>query len=140
VSEQGYGTDTYCWSQIKTGRLVTGVLLVAQALYRRLTTARGTLRDGDAGQVYGIDMQDFVGRVGTAAALALLPEIARAEILKDDRVSSANVTAATTADSAGLVAVAIKIDCELVNPGDRFELTLQVSAVSVSVLGFSEAA
>lgn len=135
---EGYGTDTYCWDRLRTGRLVSGVELVAQALYRRLTTPRGTLRDGDAGQIYGLDMQDFVGRVGTADAIAALPALVRAEILKDDRVTNATVKATTTTSPAGLISVTLTIDAELVNAGNQFQLTLGVSAVTVAVLGFTD--
>jgi phage baseplate assembly protein W len=138
LAEVGYGVDVYCWDRLRTGRLVSGVELVAQAIYRRLTTPRGTLRDGEDGQTYGLDLQDFIGQVGTANAVAAIPALVRAEVLKDDRITNVAVSATTTTDRAGLVAVTIQISAELVNPGDRFELTLSVSAVSVSVLGFTD--
>jgi hypothetical protein len=138
LADVGYGVDVYCWDRLRTGRLVRGPELVAQAIYRRLTTPRGTLRDGEEGTVYGLDIQDFIGQVGTANAVAAIPALIRAEVLKDDRVTNATVTAATTTDRAGLVSVVIQISAELVNEGDRFELTLGVSSVSVAVLGFSD--
>ncbi len=140
MAEQGYGTDVYCWDRLRTGRLVRGPELVAQAIYRRLTTPRGTLRDGDDGQVYGLDVSDFVGRVGAKDAVAMIPAVIRAEVIKDDRVENVAVTSTAVTDKAGLVAVTVTITCDLINPGDQFQLTLSVSAVSVSVLGFSEAA
>lgn len=138
MAEQGYGVEIYCWDRLRTGRLVRGVEVVAQALYRRLTTPRGTVRDGDAALVYGIDIQDFVGRVGTADAIAAIPALIRAEVLKDDRVTNVKVTASSTTDRAGLVSVVVQIDCDLINDGDSFELTLGVSSVSVAVLGFTD--
>ena len=138
MGDVGYGVDIYAWDRLRTGRLVRGPELVAQAIYRRLTTPRGTLRDGEAGSVYGLDIQDFIGQVGTANAIAAIPALIRAEVLKDDRITNATVTATSTTDRAGLVAVRIQIEAELVNEGDRFELTLGVSSVSVALLGFTD--
>lgn len=138
MSEVGYGVDIYAWDRLRTGRLVSGVELVAQAIYRRLTTPRGTVRDGEDGSVYGLDIQDFVGRVGTPDAIAAIPALVRAEVLKDDRLTNVTVKATATTDRAGLIAIRIQIDAELVNAGDRFELTLGVSSVSVALLGFTD--
>lgn len=138
MAEPGYGVDVYCWDRLRTGRIVRGVELVAQATYRRLTTPRGTLRDGDAGQVYGLDVQDFVGRVGTAAAVAAIPALITAEVLKDDRIENARVSTSTRTDKAGLVYIVVQIECDLVNAGDSFELTVGVSGVSVAMLGFTD--
>jgi hypothetical protein len=140
MAEQGYGKDTYCWDRLVTGRTVTGPELVAQALYRRLTTPRGTLRDGDDGNVYGLDLPGFIGRVGNAASVAAIPDLVRAEVLKDDRVLDVAIAASSVTGTDGLVSVTLALDVELVNDGDRFQLTLSVGDVGVSLLGFSEAA
>lgn len=131
----GFGTDTWCVDQIFTGRLASGVELVAQACYRRLTTARGTLRDGDDGQVYGTDVSDFVGLVGPDNAVGALPDVVVAEILKDDRVERADVSASVVRDSAGLASVTIEIDAVCRDSGETFTLTLGVSDVTTALLG-----
>lgn len=131
----GYGTDTYCYDSLRTGRLVSGAELVAQALFRRLTTARGTLRDGDEGQTYGIDIQDFVGQIGNANAADAIPDAIAAEILKDDRVDSVVVEATRTVGTAGLVTFVINIDATLRDDADSFTLTIEVSDISVDLLG-----
>jgi hypothetical protein len=131
----GFGTDTWCTDQILTGRLASGVELVAQAIYRRLTTARGTLRDGDDGQVYGTDVSDFVGMVGPDNAVDALPDVVVAEILKDDRVERAEVKASVVRDAVGLATVTIEIDCALRDSGESFTLTLAVGAVTAALLG-----
>lgn len=131
----GYGTDTYCYDSLRTGRLVSGAELVAQAIFRRLTTARGTLRDGDEGETYGIDIQDFVGQVGNADAADAIPDAIAAEVLKDDRVDSVVVEATRQVLPAGLVTFVINIDTTLRDDTDSFTLTLKVSDVSVDLLG-----
>jgi hypothetical protein len=135
----GFGTDTWCTDQIFTGRLASGAELVAQAIYRRLTTARGTLRDGDDGQVYGTDVSDFVGMVGPDNAVDALPDVVVAEILKDDRVERADVSAAIARDSAGLATVTIDVDCVLRDSGESFTLTLAVGDVTTALLGLEVA-
>ena len=131
----GFGSDLVCFDQIFTGRLHSGADLVAAAIYRRLTTARGTLRDGDDGQVYGTDVSDFVGMVGPDNAIDALPDVVVAEVLKDDRVERVDVSAAIVRDSAGLATVTIEIDAALRDSGETFTLTLAVSDTSAALLG-----
>lgn len=135
----GFGTDLWCYDQVFTGRLASGVELVAQAIYRRLTTARGTLRDGDDGQIYGTDISDFVGMVGPDNAVEALPDVVAAEILKDDRVERTDVKASVVRDSAGLTTVTIAIDAALRDSGESFTLTLAVGAVTTALLGLEVA-
>lgn len=136
----GFGADIWCYDQVLTGRLASGTELVAQAVYRRLTTARGTLRDGDDGQVYGTDVSDFVGMVGPDNAVDALPDVVVAEVLKDDRVERADVTATIARDAIGLATVTIEIDATLRDSGDTFTLTLAVGEVTTALLGLEVAA
>ena len=130
-----YGIDLFCYDQLFTGRLASGVELVAQAIFRRLNTARGTLRDGDEGLVYGLDLLDFVGTVGTKNAVDALPDAVVAEILKDDRVARAEASAVIQRTSEGLVTIVLDIDVTLTEADETFTLTLGVGDVSVALLG-----
>jgi hypothetical protein len=131
----GFGTDLWCYDSVLTGRLASGVELVAQAIYRRLTTARGTLIDGDDGQVYGTDVSDFVGMVGPDNAVDAIPDLIVAEVLKDDRVETAAVKASIARDAVGLATVTVDIDVALADAGGTFTLTLAVSDVTTALLG-----
>jgi hypothetical protein len=133
----GYGKDTFCFDEIQTGRIVTGAELVAQAVYRRLTTPRGTLRGGEEESIYGLDLLDFVGRVGSSAATDALPDVVEAEVLKDDRILSCTCTVARTVYTDATVALALAIDCTLRDEDEVFTLTLGVSDVAVSVVGLT---
>lgn len=129
-----YGTDTWCAPNggLRTGRLVAGVTLIAQALARRFSTPRGVLRGGDEESAYGLDVSNYVGAVGTIAAAAALPNIMRAEALKDDRISSVRVETALDPNTDSLTITMH------VTPGDEtapFTLTLAASAVEVQLLG-----
>lgn len=134
-----YGSDLWCYDSISTGRLVSGAELVAQAIYRRLTTARGTLQWGEDESIYGLDLFDFVGRVGTANAIDALPDVVSAEILKDDRVLTADVLLTSVTGTDGLMALTLAITATLRDADEAFTLTLAVSNVSVSVVGFTTA-
>lgn len=133
----GFGTDSYCYDAIRTGRLVSGVELLAQAIYRRLTTARGTLDDGEEGSVYGLDILDFVGTVGTDAAVGAIPDVVLAEVLKDDRVERAEISASIERGTDGLVTINLDVDVFPANEGQSFTLSLAVSDVTVALLGVS---
>lgn len=135
----GYGTDVYCYDRLLTGRLVTGPEVVAQAIYRRLTTARGTLRGGDDESIYGFDLLDFVGRIGTQQSIDALPAAVEAECLKDDRVAAADVSVTATTAPSGLITLELEIEITTAPQGDAFDLTLAVSDVAVSVVGFQAA-
>lgn len=130
-----YGTDTYCYDAIRTGRLASGVDLLAQAIYRRLTTARGTLDDGEEGTVYGLDILDFVGTIGTDNAVAALPDLVIAEVTKDDRVDRVEVSASTVRGTDGLVTVNLDVDVFPADASQSFTLSLAVSDVTVALLG-----
>ncbi len=130
-----YGVDVWCADKYVSGRKASGVTLVAQALYRRLITARGTLRGGDEESAYGIDLSSYVGAVGTATALAALPGIVRGELMKDDRVTDV-VVSATIAESVDrLVTITLVIDVVLADEDETFTLTLSVSEAAVTLIG-----
>ncbi len=130
----GYGSDTWCTDSLVTGRLVSGRTLVAQALYRRLITPRGMLADDDT---YGLDLAGYVGAVGTTVALAALPSLVRAELLKDDRVSDVAVTSAISTERSGLVSIALEIGVVLTDESEQFSLTVGVSSAGAALLGVS---
>lgn len=132
---QGYGHDTYCLDELRTGRLVSGPLLVAQAIYRRLTTPRGTLRGPDGGEEsnYGIDLPGLIGALDPRRLALALPAMVRNEILKDDRVQDAAVDVVLD-ESTHAVRAVINISIVLVNAGETFGLTVSADALDVSLL------
>jgi hypothetical protein len=132
-----YGTDTFCDSQVRTGRLVSGVTLLAQACFRRLTTPRGTLDDGDEGVVYGFDVAEYIGRDSSPEAIDGIAPAVEAELLKDDRISRVVMKATAVTDTAGLTSVLLEGN---VYPYDEqaaapFKFTIAIEDVTVSLLG-----
>jgi hypothetical protein len=131
----GYGRDTWCLDSLQPGRIVSGRTLVAQALYRRWTTPRGTLRGKGEESVYGIDVVGIFGSMALPAVLAALPGRMRAEALKDDRVLDVRVTLSSTTDSAGLTTVVASAQVTLADDAESFTLTLSITDTTVELIG-----
>ena len=131
----GYGRDTHCYDEIITGRIVSGFELLAQAIFRRLTTPRGTLRYGEDASVYGLDVLDFVGMVGTQNAVDAIPDAIVAEVLKDDRIARCECKATLVHGTDGLDYIELDIDAHPADGNEDFTLSLSVSDVSASLVG-----
>lgn len=131
----GFGRDLHCYDRLFTGRIASRAELVAQAIFRRLNTARGTLRDGEEGALYGFDILDFVGSVGTAIAVDALPGAIESEVKKDDRVASCKAEATVQTASDGTSTIILDVNCTLADEDQDFALTLSISDVGVQLLG-----
>lgn len=127
-----FGTDTWCADRLSTGRLARGKYVLAQALYRRTITQRGTLLGGEEESTYGLDVAEFIGAVDNPGALdAQL----RAEFLKDDRVADVDVRSTRTVDLDGRVSYAIESQVVPADATEPFTLTLAASEVGTQLLG-----
>lgn len=129
-----FGYDTSCTTALRTGRFSSGVRLVAEAAFRRLSTPRGTLRGGDDEQNYGIDLADMIGAATTAATAAALPGQIESELLKDERIDSVIVT--VKASTVG-PATSYVISVEGQTDEGPFSLVLSVNDVTVDLLNIS---
>ena len=133
----GFGRDMSCMTKLSTGRMVGGKTLLTEAIFRRLSTPRGTLYGGAEESAYGLDLAGYVGAVGDAVAAAAMPAVIESELRKDDRIASATVSVVRATTSAGLSTFTITIDVTPASELDDFALTLAVSDVTVSLLGVS---
>jgi hypothetical protein len=129
-----YGRDVSCIDSLRTGRLVKGARLVAEAAYRRLITPPGSLRGGDDENNYGLDLTALVGEQSPANVAASLPARIRAELLKDERISEVEVTA-TVSTSGPRTSISLKIVGQT-NAGP-FDLKLSASEMSVELAGLT---
>ncbi len=130
-----YGRDVRCTTSLKTGRFVSGVRLVAEACFRRLTTPRGMLRGGDEEANYGLDLTELLGATNLRGVEASLPGRIRAELEKDPRVEEVTVDVLVTTTPAGDSTFSITID--VVTGLGPFTLQLLASAVTVEILGIT---
>jgi len=103
---------------------VTGRALLSQAIVRRLVTYRGTLIDDPN---YGTDVRQWLNDDLGPGDVARIASIVQAEIKKDARIKSAQVTGAFANN-------ALTLTCILTDAAGPFRLTLAVTAVSVKIL------
>lgn len=132
-----FGRDISCTDSLKTGRYATGLRLVAEACYRRLTTPRGSLRGGEDEQNYGFDLKQFVGTTNAKAVAASLPGRIKNELTKDERVETVEVDVLVSSDGIGST---FTITIEVGTADGPFELQIAITDVTVALLGISEAA
>jgi hypothetical protein len=122
---------------LQPGRYAQGSEVVAQAIYRRLITPRGTLiplddEGGDEESAYGFDVSGYCGAIGYPAALQALPALVTGEILKDDRVLPTIVVKSTLVPgNDGEDAIELDVRGDLADESGSFAFTLSVTAVSV---------
>lgn len=129
-----FGRDISCTTAIRSGRTVTGVRIVAEAAYRRLTTPRGMLRGGEDEANYGLDLSEFIGAQSSASTAAAFPGIIRGELLKDERIESVEVDVVETQSGASIT-YSIRIVGKT-NEGP-FELQIAVDDVSTALVGIT---
>lgn len=129
-----FGRDTSCTDALRSGRLVFGPLLVGEALYRRFTTRRGTLRGGKEEANYGFFLPDLVGSADVKNEIASLPGRLRQEAKKDQRIE--DCVATVTAVRAGPVTTLLVVIRCTTKTGP-FALKLKVSDVTVEMVGLT---
>jgi hypothetical protein len=129
-----FGTDTSCTDSLRTGRLSSGVQLVAEAAYRRLITPHGMLQGGEDEADYGLDLQDLIGSSTTKSQQAAVPGQIQAELLKDQRIESVTVDMQIFTNGPS---TSYQIAIEAQTGVGPFSLVLAVSDVSVELLGLS---
>lgn len=133
ATESALGTDTSATSQIHFGRTVTGAVLVGEAIYRRLITARGQLLSDPS---YGWAIATRLGAPMTSVQLKALAGQIRNEVSKDDRVEPATIFVSVNQVSADNEPLAIEVEVSAVTvEGESFALTMSASAATVQLLG-----
>lgn len=125
VEPFGYGSDVSCVSDLDermTELPGDSLLVLAQALARRLDCPRGALPDDPD---YGIDLRGHCNRGVTTAEIRALAGQVRSELEKDDRVDRAlvTVTPSPTGSSLRIEAAITPVDHRL----GGFALTLAVT-------------
>lgn len=126
-----YGRELSCTDALNSARYVTGVRVVAEAIYRRLITRRGELIGAPD---YGLLLEDYLGSTTSAAEVARLPGLIKQECMKDSRVESVDVIIEETTEGAEREWT-ITIDCY--TGAGPFSLKLAVSEVTTELLGIT---
>ena len=107
--------------------LATGRLQLAQAIGRRITRRRGELGWIGDDPDDGMDVRDFLGSATDAAQTSRIETQVQAEVMRDERVLAAEVTATIT---DGILTLSVR----LADADGPFRLVLAVSAVTIELL------
>lgn len=129
-----YGKDISCTDGLRTGRYASGVRLVGESYYRRLTTPRGMLRGGEAEEDFGFDLTAKIGSVQTKADIAALPGQIANELMKDERSLAIDVSILEEKTDDG-VGLKLTFTVEADTTEGPFELQIAVTSVSAELLG-----
>lgn len=127
-----FGRDTSCTTELKTGRYATGIRLVAESYFRRLTTPRGMLRGGEDEANFGLDLTTKIGTVANRSERAALAGQIKTELGKDDRTLDVDVTIAASTEGPSTTWV---VTVEAQTTEGPFVLNIGVSEVSAELLG-----
>jgi hypothetical protein len=123
------GTDLSCVEDLDpAGAQVSGRILLAEAMARRLSTPRGGLIDDPN---FGYDLTAYLNDDVGPGDLAAMSAGATAEALKDERVLSADVS--VTLDPDGK----LRVTMALADSDGPFTLVLAVGATTVDLLSVS---
>lgn len=130
-----YGKDVSCTTGLRTGRYASGVRLVGEAAFRRLSTPRGTLRGGPDEENYGFDLSEKVGAASSKITIAALPGQISAELKKDERITEVEATVIASKTDSGADALDITI---LASTGEGpFTLQILASSLTVELVGLT---
>ncbi len=78
-----YGRDILCIDSLKSGRYMSGRLLIAANHLHRLVTPPGTLRGSEEDRDFGMGIERWLGRVTDQNAAAELARAIENELIKD---------------------------------------------------------
>lgn len=123
-----FGTDLSWTDDVDPAHaMVSGTLLVAQAIYRRLITPRGRLI-GEPD--YGFDIRGILSKGLTQKEVAKVQVEIRHECLKDERVASVDVTLT----QSGTLGSTWNIDIAGTTAAGPFKLVLAVADAAAIIL------
>ena len=128
------GVDTYCVDALVPGRLASGIDVVAQRLYHRLTTPPGALRGGEDEADFGMDLAGYIGSIDPTAVGFTLPARVENELRKDPSVDDVTVIA-NRVESGGEVSWDLSVSVATV--AGPLTLIMSASDVTVALLGVS---
>ena len=132
VDLAGYGRDIYCYDDMReTAQEVEGLNVVAQNVYRRLITDRGSLMGCPD---YGLDIRSFLNKGLDPTTLLAIPALVELEIKKELRVQTANVTTLSHTSSSLSMQVFVEAVLETGEVG-QFSLTCNVTKAGVEIAG-----
>lgn len=127
-----YGEDWSCTSDVDPAGLeVTGVIVLAQALFRRAITPRGLLIDDEN---YGFGLQQYLNADIAQGDVARIAFGLDSEFEKDQRVLRSQTGATFTASAGGVLTLASSVTPLSAR---SFSMVIVASSVTVQLLQVS---
>lgn len=125
-----FGTDLSCDGNDITGNdaMVSGNLIVAQSLVRRIVTPRGGVIDDPD---YGYDVTAQIDSIGDQRSLARTLAMMDAEFRKDERVAYAQTIGTLTGPLSGQT---LRTTTTIQTAQGTFTMTLAISNVTATTL------
>lgn len=124
-----FGEDVSCVDDLsEEGRVISGPMVLFEALLRRWKTARGSLLDDEN---YGTDLTEFINETVDDLALARMRSETKGEAEKDERVAACAVLSAFFDVTTSRVRLGLSITAL---DGVTYRLTISVSSVTVELL------
>lgn len=124
-----FGTDFYCMNDLDEAlRMVSGVGIVIQAAYHRLTTT-ALIDDED----FGIDVRALLGRGYTADTIATIQPQIDAALQRDDRILT-TTTRATLEPGTDANGARLTLDVSGDTAAGPFRLVFAITEESVSII------
>lgn len=132
-----YGRDTSCTTGLRSGRVVSGLRLLAEAAFRRITTPRGSLQGGEDEADYGIDIFELIGSVESESDAKAMAGRIELELRKDDRFQRVDVQVFLAEDGGAIEA---EVQISILAAAGPFSFVVPVGEVEPELVGFKEAA
>jgi phage baseplate assembly protein W len=132
-----FGRDTWCLDSRRTGRYVSGALLVGQRFYRCLMTPRGSLRGSEEEENWGEDLPSVCGLPGGRDAESKIRAKVQRAARTEQCLASVQTTIASAQDTSGDWTHTVTVVGQ--TAAGPFELVLAVGAVTVALIGLKAA-
>jgi hypothetical protein len=130
IDDTDYGTDIAGSTIVgPIFGVASGLVNLANAWVRRLSTARGALSPEDDG--YGLDLRMWIGRRNTPTSRDALRAMIKAQLEQDPRASHVDVVVSFSGSTMG-----IEISGETV-AGEAFDMVVGVTALTVELLNLN---
>lgn len=129
-----FGRDLWCRRYLVTTREATGIDVLKNALFRRLSTPRGRLsyhRD------YGLDMTGLIGSEITHGTLPRLEADVVDQVEADPRVIEGTVSAKAS-EVRGATGSTITVEVRGDSAAGPFDFVVPVGGVTLAILGVQE--
>lgn len=131
------GRDILCLGSLRSGRAMSGTLLVAANHYHRLITRPGQLRGSEEDRDFGMGIEGWLGRLTDRNAAAELGRAIERELSKDRRTRSVTARVVAFDEPDGSQRLEASVSSQTTSGPLRYKVS--VDNVSARFLGLEAA-